>query len=267
MMTRAAAAMVKLEMQSDELARFLVATIGTSTHSPDAIAKSFELRDPVGPVPLRTENVRSHIEIAVGAGGAAAAHGSCHGERPEMQARELADLRISNAGGSWLTPPLCFQEASAGGDREAAHDGPGDAIACAATGPASTSGEPGCSLSQLIQRCDRPNSALRMSGRRLARSAAGRSSRASRSNTSEVGPRLLRQFPLHVWQPALASLRLRGFGSPQIRCGGSRSTTPCSCSGCRKSTRRASTCPTSCGTYGCSDSSANDLCCPGCLPK
>ena len=87
MMTRAAAAMVKLEMQSDELARFLVATIGTSTHSPDAIAKSFELRDPVGPVPLRTENVRSHIEIAVGAGGAAAAHGSCHGERPEMQAR------------------------------------------------------------------------------------------------------------------------------------------------------------------------------------
>ena len=155
MMTRAAAAMVKLEMQSDELARFLVATIGTSTHSPDAIAKSFELRDPVGPVPLRTENVRSHIEIAVGAGGAAAAHGSCHGERPEMQARELADLRISNAGGSWLTPPLCFQEASAGGDREAAHDGPGDAIACAATGPASTSGEPGCSLSQ---RCDRPES-------------------------------------------------------------------------------------------------------------
>ena len=108
MMTRAAAAMVKLEMQSDELARFLVATIGTSTHSPDAIAKSFELRDPVGPVPLRTENVRSHIEIAVGAGRAAAAHGSCHGERPEMQARELADLRISNAGGSWADPASLF---------------------------------------------------------------------------------------------------------------------------------------------------------------
>ena len=93
MMTRAAAAMVKLEMQSDELARFLVATIGTSTHSPDAIAKSFELRDPVGPIlRQRPEKVRSHIEIAFGAGGAAAAHGSCHGERPEMQARERAHL-------------------------------------------------------------------------------------------------------------------------------------------------------------------------------
>ena len=46
MMNRAAAAMVTLEMRSDELARFLVATIGTSSHSTDAIARSFELRDP-----------------------------------------------------------------------------------------------------------------------------------------------------------------------------------------------------------------------------
>ena len=62
MMTRAAAAMVKLEMQSDELARFLVATIGTSTHSPDAIAKSFELRDPVGPI-LRHVLKRSGLTL------------------------------------------------------------------------------------------------------------------------------------------------------------------------------------------------------------
>eukprot|EP01043_Picozoa_sp_COSAG02_P006674 COSAG02_NODE_192_length_29942_cov_34.627228_23_plen_98_part_00 len=46
MMNRAAAAMVTLEMRSDELARFLVATIGTSSHSTDAIARSFALRDP-----------------------------------------------------------------------------------------------------------------------------------------------------------------------------------------------------------------------------
>ena len=70
LMNRAAAAMVTLEMQSDELARFLVsskqslpslvapgpvlrdglrfqvATIGTSSHSTAAIAHSFALRDP-----------------------------------------------------------------------------------------------------------------------------------------------------------------------------------------------------------------------------
>ena len=159
-----------------------------------------------------------------------------------------------NAGGPWADPRLCFQEASAGGDREAAHDGPGDATACAAAGPASTSGEPGCSLSQ---RCDRPKS------QRFACLGAQVGSFCCRPIIEGIQEQHKRGRPTatppvssRVWQSA--SLRLRGFGSPQIRCGGSRSTTPCSCSGCRKNTRRASTCPTSCVTCGCLGSSAND---------
>jgi hypothetical protein len=44
--TRAADTMVTLQMQSDELARFLIHTIATNKHSTDVIAESFSLRDP-----------------------------------------------------------------------------------------------------------------------------------------------------------------------------------------------------------------------------